>query len=120
MFGGDQKPLGLLAFLAYVFGVVMGVSQHEARLIGQLFDQRRSYLVVCHVGRGEPSRRRKPHPKHELTTPHVLQPYCNRASTHWYTMDKVLPPGRGKPPKQAQFPDAPGRPGTRASKLVMR
>src|SRR5215216_5572448 len=42
----------------------MGVSQHEARLIGQLFDQRRSYLVVCHVGRGEPSREWNPHPGH--------------------------------------------------------
>src|SRR5918998_2628789 len=53
-FGGDQKPLCLLAFLAYVLGIVMGVSQHEARLFRQFLDQRRSYLVVCHVGRGEP------------------------------------------------------------------
>ena len=31
----------------------------------------------------------------------VLQPYCNRADTHWYTMDKTTSPDRRKPPKQA-------------------
>src|ERR671916_948461 len=46
-------------------------------------------------------------------------PHCNRASTRWYTMDKVRLPDRGKPPKQAQFPDAVGRASTYASKLVM-
>jgi hypothetical protein len=46
--------------------------------------------------------------------------YCNRADTHWYTMDKVIPPDHRKPPKQAQFPDASGRARTPASKLVMR
>ena len=29
----------------------------------------------------------------------VLQPYCNRADTPWYTMDKVTPPDHRKPPK---------------------
>jgi predicted dehydrogenase len=29
----------------------------------------------------------------------VLQPYCNRAGTHWYTMDKAIPPDHRKPPK---------------------
>jgi hypothetical protein len=33
-------------------------------------------------------------------------PYCNRADTHWYTMDKVMPPDHQKPPKQAELPDA--------------
>ena len=45
--------------------------------------------------------------------------YCNRASTHWYTMDKATPLNRRKPPKQAQFPDALGRIGTCASQLIM-
>ena len=63
-FGSDQEPLRLLAFLADVLGVVMGVSQNETRLIGQLFDQRLSHPVVCHVGRGEPSGERDPHPGH--------------------------------------------------------
>ena len=40
----------------------------------------------------------KPHPEHELTTTNVLQPYCNRADTHWYTMDKGKPPDHRKPP----------------------
>ena len=53
-----------------------------------------------------------------LSAPNLLQPYCNRASTHWYAMDKVTPPDRRKPPKQAQFPDAPVRARTYASKLV--
>jgi hypothetical protein len=48
--------------LAYVLGLVMGVSQHEARLIEQLLDERRSCVVVCHIGRGKPSRARNPHP----------------------------------------------------------
>jgi len=30
---------------------------------------------------------------------HVLQPYCNRADTHWYTLDKVIPPDHRKPHK---------------------
>ncbi len=42
--------------------------------------------------------------------------YCNRTATfsdtHWYTMDKVIPPDPRKPPKYAQFPDAPVRPRT--------
>ena len=45
-------------------------------------------------------------------------PYCNRADTHWYTMDKGKPPDHRKPPKQAQFPDAPGWARTYASKLL--
>jgi hypothetical protein len=45
-------------------------------------------------------------------------PYCNRADTHWYTMDKVRAPDHRKPPKQAQFPDAVGQARTCASKLV--
>jgi hypothetical protein len=45
-------------------------------------------------------------------------PYCNRAGTHWYTMDKVRLPDRREPPKQAQFPDAPVRASIYASKLV--
>jgi hypothetical protein len=61
-FGGDQKPLRPLAFVAYVCSIVMGVSQNEAGLLGQLFDERRSYLVVCHIGRGEPRREWDPHP----------------------------------------------------------
>jgi hypothetical protein len=44
--------------------------------------------------------------------------YCNRADTHWYTMDKVTPLDHPKPPKQARFPDTPGRTRTHASKLV--
>jgi hypothetical protein len=44
--------------------------------------------------------------------------YCNRADTHWYTMDKVTPLDHPKPPKQARFPDAQGRTRTHASKLV--
>src|SRR5215211_1738988 len=35
-FGGDQKPLCPLAFVAYVLGVVMGISQNEACLQVQL------------------------------------------------------------------------------------
>jgi hypothetical protein len=49
----------------------------------------------------------------------VLQPYCNRADTHCYAMDKEIPPDRRKPPKQAGFPDALGRASMYASKLVM-
>ena len=64
-------------------------------------------------------RHRLPHSQHELPTTHVLQPYCNRADTHWYTMDKGKPPDRRKPPKEAQFPDTVGRARTCASKLVM-
>src|SRR5829696_5926504 len=63
-FGSDQKPLRPIAFVAYVLGVVVGVAQNEARLFGQLFDERRSYLVVRHVGRGEPRREWNPHPGH--------------------------------------------------------
>jgi hypothetical protein len=29
-------------------------------------------------------------------------PYCNRADTHWYRMDKVRPPDHRNPPKQAE------------------
>jgi hypothetical protein len=49
---------------------------------------------------------------------HVLQPYCNRVNTHWYTMDKTIPPDPRKPPKQAQFPDVSGQASMYASKLV--
>ena len=52
-FGGDQKPLGPLAFVAHVLGVVMSISQNEARLFRQHLDQERSYLVVRYIGRGE-------------------------------------------------------------------
>jgi hypothetical protein len=45
-------------------------------------------------------------------------PYCNRASTHRYTVDKAIPPDHRKPPKQAQFPDVVERARTYASKLV--
>ncbi len=77
-FGGDQKPLRLLAFLAHVLGVVMGVSQHEARLIGQLFDQRRSYLVVCHVvGRGEAGRQRGIHTEETVMARCSFHPYTH-------------------------------------------
>jgi hypothetical protein len=55
--------------------------------------------------RSIPSPTPEPHPEHEVATAHVLQPYCNRADTHWYTMDKVIPPDHRKPPKRAQFPD---------------
>jgi hypothetical protein len=47
-------------------------------------------------------------------------PYCNRADTRWYTLDKTTPLENRKPPKQAQFPDAPVRARTYASKLVKR
>src|SRR5215204_3823565 len=47
-------------------------------------------------------------------------PYCNGAGTHWYTMDKVIPPDHRKPPKQAQLADAPVQARTYASKLVKR
>jgi hypothetical protein len=60
--GGDQKPLCLLAFIAYVCSIVMGVSQNEARLLRQFLDQQRSYLVVRHIGRGEPRREWDPYP----------------------------------------------------------
>ena len=39
-FGGDQKPLGPLAFLVHIRSVVVGVAQNEAGLFGQLFDER--------------------------------------------------------------------------------
>ena len=42
-----------------------------------------------------------------------------RTDTHWYTMDKVRPPDHQKPPKQAAFPDTPGRARMHSSKLVM-
>ena len=29
-------------------------------------------------------------------------PYCNRADTHWYTMDKPTPPIHRNPHKQAE------------------
>jgi hypothetical protein len=29
--------------------------------------------------------------------------YCNRADTHWYTMDKVRLPDRRKPPNKRNF-----------------
>src|SRR5215217_937413 len=61
-FGGDQKPLCPLAFVAYVLGVVMGISQNEACLLGQLLDQPRSHLVVRHISRGKPRREWDPHP----------------------------------------------------------
>jgi hypothetical protein len=48
-----------------------------------------------------------------------LRTYCNRADTCWYRMDKGTPPDQPKPPKQAQFPDAPVRARTCASKLLM-
>jgi hypothetical protein len=54
-----------------------------------------------------------------LSAPNLLQPYCNRASTCWYTMDKATPQDHRNPPKYAQFPDAPVRASMYASKLVM-
>src|SRR5215203_6222546 len=42
----------------------MSISQNEARLLGQLLDQRRSYLVVRYISRGEPRREWNPHPGH--------------------------------------------------------
>ena len=50
--------------------------------------------------------------------PDLLQPYCNQASTRWYTMDKATLPARRRPPKQALFPDTVGRASMYASKLV--
>ena len=35
--------------------------------------------------------------------PNVLQPYCNLADTHWYAMDKAMPPDHRKPHKQADY-----------------
>jgi hypothetical protein len=52
-FGGDQKPLGTLAYPSDIGRVVVNVSEHEAGLIWQLLDQVRSHLVVCRVGGGE-------------------------------------------------------------------
>ena len=47
-----------------------------------------------------PHRRRKPHPEHELPTLGMYcNPYCNRAGTHWYTMDKAMLPDHQKPHK---------------------
>ena len=45
-------------------------------------------------------------------------PYCNRADTHWYTLDKAISPEHRKPHKQAGKPDAPVRASMYASKLV--
>ena len=45
-------------------------------------------------------------------------PYCNRASTRWYALDKTTTPDDPKPAKYTQFPDASGRARTCASKLV--
>ena len=67
-----------------------------------------------------PVKRLSPHPEHELRATNVLRPYCNRADTHWYTTDTSLALAHRKPPKQAQFPDAPVRARTHSSKLVMR
>jgi hypothetical protein len=57
-------------------------------------------------------------------TPRLLEwiycnPYCNRAGTHWYAMDKPMPPDHRKPPKRARFPDAVGHNRTCASQLLM-
>jgi hypothetical protein len=45
-------------------------------------------------------------------------PYCNRADTHWYTLDKAISPEHRKPHKQAGKPDAPVQASMCASKLV--
>ena len=81
-------------------------------------DRECSSAATTPTSRSSPGRRGKPHPEHELTAKNVLQPYCNRASTHWYAMDKATPQNHPKPPKQAKFPDALGRLRTCASKLV--
>jgi hypothetical protein len=49
--------------------------------------------------RSSPGRRGKPRLGREVTPTQVLQPYCNRANTYWYTLDKVIPPDHRKPPK---------------------
>jgi hypothetical protein len=48
----------------------------------------------------------------------VVQPYCNQADAHWYTMDKATPLDLRKPAKQAELPDAVRRARTWVSKLV--
>jgi hypothetical protein len=48
-----------------------------------------------HILRPPPTplgRRRQPHLQYGLKTAGVLRPYCNRADTYWYTMDKAIPP----------------------------
>ena len=35
----------------------------------------------------------------DARAPDLLQPYCNRASTRWYTVDKTMAPDGPKPPK---------------------
>jgi hypothetical protein len=35
----------------------------------------------------------------DARAPDLLQPYCNRASTRWYTVDKTMAPDDPKPPK---------------------
>lgn len=57
-----QEPSARQAGRAHFGGVVVGVSEHEAHLLGQLLYQQRSHLVVGDVGRGEPGRKRYPHP----------------------------------------------------------
>jgi hypothetical protein len=59
-FGGDQEPLGSLADLPDVGGVVVDVSEYEAHLFWQLLDEVRGYLVVCCVGGSDPGTKRDP------------------------------------------------------------
>src|SRR4029453_1301508 len=63
-FGCDQEPLGALAGLSEVGGVVVNVSEYEAGLLRQLLDEVGSYQVVCFVGGSEPSRQRNPNLTH--------------------------------------------------------
>src|SRR5215212_7751924 len=42
-----------------------------------------------------------PLPLKLIPTRKYCNPYCNRADTHWYTMDKPIPPDRRKSRKQA-------------------
>jgi hypothetical protein len=43
-----------------------------------------------------------PLPHNLIPTTHVLQPYCNRADTRWYTLDKRTLPIHRNPHKQAE------------------
>ena len=95
--------------------------RHNDRLLAddKLLEAPRETLpTTLRPPRSSRGRRRKPHPEYELTNTHVLQPYCNRASTHWYAMDKTIALDHPTPPKNAQFPDTVGRARTYASKLV--
>jgi len=62
--GGNQEPPVLETGFPQVLGVVVGVPEHEARLLGQFLNRGRSHPVVRGVRRGEPGGQRYPHRGH--------------------------------------------------------